>query len=31
MLYTMQWKLTLNNRKAVEQTEQNLAVAPSDF
>ncbi|KAE9571015.1 hypothetical protein CGMCC3_g12947 [Colletotrichum fructicola] len=31
MLYTMQWKLTLNNRKAVEQTEQNLVVAPSDF
>ncbi|KAL0930284.1 uncharacterized protein CTRU02_212490 [Colletotrichum truncatum] len=31
MLYTMQWKLTLNNRKAVEQTEQNLVVAPSDL
>ncbi|KAF4486354.1 hypothetical protein CGGC5_v005915 [Colletotrichum fructicola Nara gc5] len=31
MLYTMQWKSTLNNRKAVEQTEQNLVVAPSDF
>ncbi|KDN62217.1 hypothetical protein CSUB01_12298 [Colletotrichum sublineola] len=27
----MQWKLTLNNRKAVEQTEQNLPIAPSDF
>ncbi|KDN71115.1 hypothetical protein CSUB01_11497, partial [Colletotrichum sublineola] len=26
MLYTMQWKLTLNNRKAVEQTEQNLPI-----
>ncbi|KAF6798882.1 hypothetical protein CSOJ01_12585 [Colletotrichum sojae] len=31
MLYTMQWKLTLNSRKAVEQTEQNLAISPSDF
>ncbi|KAK0367743.1 hypothetical protein CLIM01_14902 [Colletotrichum limetticola] len=27
----MQWKLTLNSRKAVEQTEQNLVIAPSDF
>nr|XP_036584420.1 uncharacterized protein CTRU02_05495 [Colletotrichum truncatum]KAF6793938.1 hypothetical protein CTRU02_05495 [Colletotrichum truncatum] len=31
MLYTMQWKLTLDNRKAVEQTEKNLPVAPSEF
>ncbi|KXH56230.1 hypothetical protein CNYM01_13770 [Colletotrichum nymphaeae SA-01] len=31
LLYTMQWKLTLNSRKAVEQTEQNLVIAPSDF
>ncbi|KAJ5005564.1 hypothetical protein K4K57_011679 [Colletotrichum sp. SAR 10_99] len=31
MLYTMQWKLTLNSRKAVEQTEQNLAISPNDF
>lgn len=31
LLYTMQWKLTLNSRKAMEQTEQNLAIAPSDF
>lgn len=31
MQYNMQWKLRLNNRKAVEQTEQDLVVAPSEF
>ncbi|KAK2051072.1 hypothetical protein LY76DRAFT_428663 [Colletotrichum caudatum] len=30
MFDTMQWKLTLNSRKAMKQTEQNILV-PSDF